>query len=196
MLRGLTTGAAGGAGWLVVRGPSGAGKSTFLAVLLAALRPRAGRYAQSGVDTARLTGGAVRARTAWLPQDAHVFASTMRANLALAAPKGALPGEARMTAALTAAGLGPLLAGLPAGLDTRSAPAAWRCPAASGAGWPWPARCWPTGTWSCSTSRPRTSTRRPRPRWYATCAPRWPAGSSSASPTTTPSSGPATPWSG
>ncbi|MGY1781769.1 thiol reductant ABC exporter subunit CydC [Geodermatophilus sp. SYSU D01036] len=121
VLRGLTARAAADGGWLVVRGPSGAGKSTFLAVLLAALRPRAGRYALGGADTARLTGAAVRARTAWLPQDAHVFASTIRANLALAAPRGGLAGpggEARMTAALTAAGLGPLLAGLPDGLDT------------------------------------------------------------------------------
>ncbi|PWW23578.1 ATP-binding cassette subfamily C protein CydCD [Geodermatophilus normandii] len=121
VLRGLTAQAAAGDGWLVVRGPSGAGKSTFLAVLLAALRPRAGRYALGGTDTARLTGEAVRARTAWLPQDAHVFASTIGANLALAAPRGALTGpdgEARMTAALAAAGLGPLLAGLPEGLDT------------------------------------------------------------------------------
>jgi ATP-binding cassette subfamily C protein CydCD len=121
VLRGLSAEAAAGGGWLVVRGPSGAGKSTFLAVLLAALRPRGGSYTLSGVDTARLTGEAVRSRTAWLPQDAHVFASTVRANLALAAPRGALAGpdgEARMTAALTAAGLGPLLAGLPDGLDT------------------------------------------------------------------------------
>lgn len=125
VLHGLTTRATADGGWLVVRGPSGAGKSTFLAVLLAALRPRSGSYVLGGgtgdVDTARLTGEAVRARTAWLPQDAHVFASTIRANLALAAPRGGLTGadgEARMTAALTAAGLGPLLAGLPEGLDT------------------------------------------------------------------------------
>lgn len=121
VLRGLSTQASADGGWLVVRGPSGAGKSTFLAVLLAALRPRAGRYFLGGTDTARLSGEAVRSHTAWLPQDAHVFASTIRANLALAAPRGGLSGpdgEARMTAALTAAGLGPLLAGLPEGLDT------------------------------------------------------------------------------
>ncbi|PRY47873.1 ATP-binding cassette subfamily C protein CydCD [Geodermatophilus tzadiensis] len=121
VLRGLSAQARADGGWLVVRGPSGAGKSTLLAVLLAALRPRAGRYDLARVDTARLTGDAVRSRTAWLPQDAHVFASTIRANLALAAPSGALAGpdgEARMTAALVAAGLGPLLAGLPEGLDT------------------------------------------------------------------------------
>ena len=121
VLRDLTTKVDADGGWLVVRGPSGAGKSTFLAVLLAALRPRAGTYALGGVDTARLTGDGVRSRIAWLPQDAHVFASSIRANLALAAPRGELAGpdgEARMLEALGATGLGGLLAALPAGLDT------------------------------------------------------------------------------
>ncbi|SDE67688.1 ATP-binding cassette, subfamily C, CydCD [Blastococcus fimeti] len=121
VLQDLTASARAGDGWLVLRGPSGAGKSTFLAVLMAALRPRAGSYALDDVDTARLTGDDVRSRIAWLPQEAHVFASSIRANLAAAAPRGVLvgaDGEARMTAALTAAGLGPLLAALPDGLDT------------------------------------------------------------------------------
>ncbi|WP_051516074.1 ATP-binding cassette domain-containing protein [Candidatus Blastococcus massiliensis] len=121
VLRDLAAAARGGDGWLVLRGPSGSGKSTFLAVLMAALRPRSGRYALDGVDTARLTGDDVRWRIAWLPQEAHVFASSIRANLAVAAPRGALAGAdgvARMTAALAAAGLGPLLASLPRGLDT------------------------------------------------------------------------------
>jgi len=121
VLHGLTARARAGDGWLVVRGPSGTGKSTFLAVLMASLRPRAGRYELGGVDTARLPGADVRARIAWLPQEAHVFASSIRANLAVAAPRGVLTGpdgETRMARALTAAGLGPLLAALPAGLDT------------------------------------------------------------------------------
>jgi ATP-binding cassette subfamily C protein CydCD len=54
---------------------------------------------------------------AWLPQEAHVFASTIRANLALAGPRGAIDEDA-MLAALSACGLGPLVAGLPDGLDT------------------------------------------------------------------------------
>jgi ATP-binding cassette subfamily C protein CydCD len=121
VLRGLSARAAAGEGWLVVRGPSGSGKSTLLAVLMAALRPRAGRYAVEGTDTALLGGDDLRGRIAWLPQEAHVFSSTVRANLALAAPRGELAGpdgEARMRAALTAAGLGGLLATLPDGLDT------------------------------------------------------------------------------
>ncbi|TYP90702.1 thiol reductant ABC exporter subunit CydC [Blastococcus xanthinilyticus] len=121
VLRGLAASAAAGEGWLVVRGPSGSGKSTFLAVLMAALRPRAGSYSVDGTPVDRIRGADLRARTAWLPQEAHVFASSIRANLALAAPRGALAGadgEDRMRAALTASGLGGLLATLPAGLDT------------------------------------------------------------------------------
>ncbi|MGY1886546.1 thiol reductant ABC exporter subunit CydC [Blastococcus sp. SYSU DS0753] len=121
VLHGVDAEAEAGAGWLVVRGPSGSGKSTFLAVLMAALRPRAGDYLVDGVPTERLTGEALRKRMAWLPQEAHVFASTIRANLALAAPRGELAGpagEARMLAALTATGLSGLLATLPDGLDT------------------------------------------------------------------------------
>ncbi|WP_347057312.1 thiol reductant ABC exporter subunit CydC [Blastococcus sp. HT6-30] len=121
VLRGVDAQARAGDGWLVVRGPSGTGKSTFLAVLMAALRPRGGRCTVDGVPTDRLTGDDLRARTAWLPQEAHVFASSIRANLAVAAPRGELAGpagEARMRAALTATGLAGLLATLPDGLDT------------------------------------------------------------------------------
>ncbi|WP_116450278.1 thiol reductant ABC exporter subunit CydC [Blastococcus litoris] len=117
VLRGLDASARAGDGWLVVRGPSGSGKSTLLAVLMAALRPRAGTYLAGGVDTARLAGDDLRSRIAWLPQEAHVFASSIRANLALAAPRGELR-EDRMLTALTATGLGGLLAELPDGLDT------------------------------------------------------------------------------
>jgi len=112
VLRDLAARAEAGSGWLVVRGPSGAGKSTFLAVLMASLRPRAGRFTVDGVPTQDIGGDDLRARMAWLPQEAHVFASTIRANLALAAPRGEVT-EERMRTALVATGLGGLLAGLP-----------------------------------------------------------------------------------
>jgi ATP-binding cassette subfamily C protein CydCD len=92
---------------------------------MAALRPTAGDYVlgdgRRPVSAAALTGDDVRAAMAWCPQEAHVFGATLRANLALARPRGELaaPGaEPALRAALTAAGLGPLLATLPAGLDT------------------------------------------------------------------------------
>jgi ATP-binding cassette, subfamily C, bacterial CydCD len=121
VLRDLTAAAAAGTGWLVVRGPSGSGKSTLLAVLMASLRPRTGIYGVDGVPTQQVAGDDLRARMAWLPQEAHVFSSTIRANLALAAPSGELSGPEgadRMREALVATGLGGLLAGLPDGLDT------------------------------------------------------------------------------
>jgi len=117
VLRGLTARTDPGDGWLVVRGPSGAGKSTLLAVLMASLRPRGGSYTVDGVGTEDVAGDDLRTRMAWLPQEAHVFASTIRANLALAAPRGEVT-EDRMRAALAATGLGPLLSALPDGLDT------------------------------------------------------------------------------
>ncbi|WP_369138998.1 thiol reductant ABC exporter subunit CydC [Modestobacter versicolor] len=117
--------ATAGSGWLVVTGPSGSGKSTLLAVLMAALRPTAGDLVlgdgRRPVPVARLTREDVQAAIAWCPQDAHVFDASVRANLALARPRGELAGpggERAMRRALTDAGLGGLLGTLPAGLDT------------------------------------------------------------------------------
>jgi ATP-binding cassette subfamily C protein CydCD len=125
VLRDLDLVATAGRGWLVVTGPSGSGKSTLLSVLMAALRPAAGEYVlgdgRRPVAVSRLTGDAVRAAVAWCPQEAHVFDASLRANLALARERGALTGadgDEAMRAALAAAGLGGLLAALPAGLDT------------------------------------------------------------------------------
>ena len=109
----------------MVSGPSGSGKSTLLSVLMAALRPTAGDYVvgdgRRPVPVAGLSRADVQAAIAWCPQDAHVFDATVRANLALARPRGELSGpagERAMRRALTDAGLGGLLAALPAGLDT------------------------------------------------------------------------------
>ena len=117
--------ATAGTGWLVVTGPSGSGKSTLLSVLMAALRPTAGEYVlgdgRRPVPVSGLTRADVQAAIAWCPQDAHVFDASVRANLALARPRGELTGpdgEQAMRRALTDAGLGGLLAALPDGLDT------------------------------------------------------------------------------
>ncbi|MFQ1003824.1 thiol reductant ABC exporter subunit CydC [Modestobacter sp. SSW1-42] len=117
--------ATAGTGWLVVTGPSGSGKSTLLSVLMASLRPAAGDYVlgdgRAPVPVDRMARADVQSAIAWCPQDAHVFDATLRANLALARPRGELAGsdgEQAMRRALTDAGLGDLLAALPAGLDT------------------------------------------------------------------------------
>jgi ATP-binding cassette subfamily C protein CydCD len=117
--------ATAGSGWLVVTGPSGSGKSTLLSVLMASLRPSAGDTVlgdgRRPVPVSQLTRADVQATIAWCPQDAHVFDASVRANLALARPRGELTGpdgDRAMRRALADAGLGALLASLPDGLDT------------------------------------------------------------------------------
>ncbi|QCP08920.1 thiol reductant ABC exporter subunit CydC [Micrococcus luteus] len=106
----------------VVTGPSGAGKSTLLAVLLGfqplaegayLLRTEAdGRRVEAPADAAAL------ARVAWTPQDALLFDSSLRGNLALARDPEDAPDDAELTAVLERVGLGPWLAAAPEGLDT------------------------------------------------------------------------------
>jgi ATP-binding cassette subfamily C protein CydCD len=131
---GLSAAAAPGR-WLTVTGASGSGKSTLLAVILGFLPAAGGHVFMTG-------------RAAWCPQEAHLFDSTIRGNLLLARPEpvpepgaastagdppaaGAVaagPGtaaagaEEQMRTALHAVGLGPLLARLEDGLDTRIGP--------------------------------------------------------------------------
>ncbi len=86
-----------------ITGRSGGGKSTLAAVLSGLLEARAGQVARP-------------ARTVLVGDEAdHVFASTVRENLRLAAPDAP---DVELTAAVTRVGLGPWLAELPEGLDT------------------------------------------------------------------------------
>jgi len=66
-------------------GPSGCGKSTALNVLLGFATPDAGRVTVGGVDLATVDPAAWRARIAWVPQRPHLFAGTVRDNIALGA---------------------------------------------------------------------------------------------------------------
>ncbi|MEO8221188.1 MAG: thiol reductant ABC exporter subunit CydC [Specibacter sp.] len=104
--------------WWTVSGPSGSGKSTLLAVLLGFLRPEAGQYTLNNAPA----GAATLARIAWCPQDAYLFNSTLRANLALAKPAASAPSDADLAQALGTVGLGPWFESLPLGLDTRVGP--------------------------------------------------------------------------
>ncbi len=101
---------------LAIVGPNGSGKSTLLAVLAHHLDPDGGRYRVDGADVSQLSLSGARELVAVVDDEPHVFASTLRENLRLARPS-ALDDE--LAEALTRAGLGPWLAGLPAGLDTR-----------------------------------------------------------------------------
>ena len=103
--------------WIVVEGASGAGKSTLLATVLGYLAPSSGRVLLNGLDAREFANA--RSRMAWCPQDAHLFDSTIRANLLLARDHDDKPTDAELTEALRKSGLGVLLATLPQGLDTR-----------------------------------------------------------------------------
>lgn len=118
VLRGIDLDVAAGER-VVVIGPSGAGKSTLAAVLLRFLEPRAGELMLLGCDGATdlrdLEGDDVRRVIGWCAQDAHVFDSSIAANLRLARPGST---DDDLLAALDAAGLGSFVRGLPRGLDT------------------------------------------------------------------------------
>jgi ATP-binding cassette subfamily C protein CydD len=101
-----------------VCGPSGAGKSTLLRLLAGDLQPSAGRVLIDDAAAACVARSAVT----WLGQRPYLFPGALAENIALGRP-GAT-GEEILDAAL-AAGLGPLLARLPDGLDTGVGERGW-----------------------------------------------------------------------
>ncbi len=100
---------------LAVTGPSGCGKSTLLGVLLGFVRPSSGRVSVGGVDLADLDPDPWRSRVAWVPQQPHLFATTLEENVRLGRPDASANDVAR---AIRAAGLADLVAALPDGLGT------------------------------------------------------------------------------
>ncbi len=100
---------------VAVVGASGCGKSTLVHLLLRFWDVPPGTYLLDGADARESPSDRVRAAFAFSAQRVHLFAGTLRENLALAAP-GA--GEAVLRAALAAARLDELVARLPQGLDT------------------------------------------------------------------------------
>jgi ATP-binding cassette subfamily C protein CydCD len=62
---------------------------------------------------------AIRSRIAWCPQEAHLFDSSLKANLLLACSRDDAPNDDQLIATLEQVGLGELLADLPDGLETR-----------------------------------------------------------------------------
>lgn len=99
---------------LALTGPSGAGKSTAVAALLRTLESR-GQLLADGRDARTLTGDDVRRGIAWCGPDTHLFDSSLRENLRLAAPDA---GDDDIVRVLHRARLGAWLSGLPEGLDT------------------------------------------------------------------------------
>ncbi|MEP7369030.1 MAG: thiol reductant ABC exporter subunit CydC, partial [Dermatophilaceae bacterium] len=100
---------------LAVTGPNGCGKSTLLTVLARGLDPAGGAYRLGDQDALKLQLSQARAVFAVLDDEPHLFASTLRANLALAQPGAA---DAELVEAMVRAGLGDWFAALADGLDT------------------------------------------------------------------------------
>ena len=98
-----------------ITGPSGAGKTTLAMVLLRFLDYTEGMVTLGGRDIRTLSSDAVRSVIGLCEQDAHVFDSTLEANLRLAKPS-ASPGELR--SALARARLLDWTDSLPLGLAT------------------------------------------------------------------------------
>jgi ATP-binding cassette subfamily C protein CydC len=96
-------------------GPSGAGKTTVVNLLLRFLDPSAGRVTIDGRDIREYAQDDVRGVFALAGQNAHLFDTTIRANLLLARPSAS---ELELTSALGQARLADWVASLPEGLDT------------------------------------------------------------------------------
>jgi ATP-binding cassette subfamily C protein len=104
---------------LAVVGPSGIGKSSLAALVAGQLRPSAGAVLLDGTPTAACGRG-------WrvmIPQEAYVFAGTLRENLAYFGDAGrGGPGTVLLDTVAEEMGLAPLVSRL-GGYDARIAPA-------------------------------------------------------------------------
>ncbi|CAA9421579.1 MAG: Efflux ABC transporter, permease/ATP-binding protein YwjA [uncultured Rubellimicrobium sp.] len=96
-------------------GPSGAGKTTALALLPRFYEPTEGRITLNGIPIADLTLDSLRRQIGIVSQDVFLFGGTLRENIAY----GRLDAtEAEIRTAADLARLGPMIDGLPHGLDT------------------------------------------------------------------------------
>ena len=102
-------------GLTAVVGPSGAGKTTLFALLERFYEPSAGSIRFAGADLEHWPRAALRARIAYVEQEAPVLAGSLADNLRYAAP-GAT--DAELAAVVAATHLDEVVARLPAGLQT------------------------------------------------------------------------------
>ena len=100
---------------VAIVGPSGAGKTSLARALVRFVDPVQGAVSLGGVDVRRARQTDVRHAIRLVSQEAHLFTTSLRQNVALGRPDAS---EEQLVAALERAGLGGWLATLPLGLDT------------------------------------------------------------------------------
>jgi ATP-binding cassette subfamily C protein len=91
---------------LAVVGPSGIGKSTLSGLLTGLLAPQEGQVLLGGVPVRDVPADVRHRLVALIPQEAYVFAGTVRENLALLTPSAS---DAQLLAAAEAVGAGRLI---------------------------------------------------------------------------------------
>jgi len=100
---------------VAIVGRSGAGKSTLSRLLVGLYRPEAGRVTYDGEDLESLDVHALRSQIGVVTQDAHVFGTTLRSNIALVDPAASLDDVA---VAARLAEIHNDIAAMPLGYDT------------------------------------------------------------------------------
>ncbi len=104
-------------------GPSGAGKTTITHLVPRLYDPGEGTVRIGGHDIRDLTQASLRAAVGVVPQEAHLFHDTIRANLLYARPDAS---ELELREACEAARIWDLISSLPDGLDTVSGDRGYR----------------------------------------------------------------------
>ncbi|MDH5823109.1 thiol reductant ABC exporter subunit CydC [Luteimonas sp. RD2P54] len=99
---------------IAISGDSGAGKSSLLALLLRLRDPDAGSVRFGGVELRDCAQADWHRRLAWLPQDAPVFAGSIRTNLRMGDPAA---DDDRLWQALRRVRMEDAVRALPGGLD-------------------------------------------------------------------------------
>ncbi len=98
---------------VAVTGPSGVGKSTLLALFAGLARAHQGSIQVCGADLADPVADAWRRRIAWVSQTPHFAKASLLANIVGSDEQR---DEPRLAAAISAAGLEPVVAALPRGM--------------------------------------------------------------------------------
>ncbi len=147
-------------------GPSGSGKTTLTSVLLRFLEPASGKVSLNGIGLDALAGDDVRKVIGLCAQDAHLFDSTIGANIRLARPTAT---DDEVRDALRRARILDWVDSRRMGSTPTSVSTAPRSPAVSASASRWRAPSSPISRSCCWTSPPSTSTSRPPTSSPPTC---------------------------